>query len=418
MSIIRAGHLWHKNIPSLYESSWCETIFPFLFLSPRLYPIIIEIINIEFRSRKRFTPSDYNDRFLHTRIYNSICRVLIWFYKSKNLLRRKKIYNSIILIIHVMIPFHRIYSWLFKSFRISSETELIDRLIEEGEKTIMIVKRSWIFWLFIAWLPLVIIGLSWISIYIAITQLTIDVIRYPIIIGNILLTTIIILSTLRYITHFRDIHGNTWIVTDVRKLRENLHLWDTYFIHFFDWSITNQVVLFSTIIIEIILVFIYRAHIESHIWILTLDVIVMFIEMIFLKLYRKRMVDLEMDYNVIIPGKIFFVNQSGVLSSIQTIESDKIKTVRSAFPSKIASFFNYWTVDILTEWDNQGMMGTMSMYYVTNPDEVVANIQSLLDKKAASIKNVPPENEATDESRFWVKEHSYDTRSKIRDVLQ
>lgn len=42
----------------------------------------------------------------------------------------------------------------------------------------------------------------------------------------------------------------------------------------------------------------------------------------------------------------------------------------------------------------------MSMYYVTNPDEVVANIQSLLDKKAASIKNVPPENEATDESRF------------------
>ena len=125
-----------------------------------------------------------------------------------------------------------------------------------------------------------------------------------------------------------------------------------------------------------------------------------------------------MDYNVIIPGKIFFVNQSGVLSSIQTIESDKIKTVRSAFPSKIASFFNYWTVDILTEWVNQGMMGTMSMYYVTNPDEVVANIQSLLDKKAASIKNVPPENEATDESRFWVKEHSYDTRSKIRDVLQ
>lgn len=125
-----------------------------------------------------------------------------------------------------------------------------------------------------------------------------------------------------------------------------------------------------------------------------------------------------MDYNVIIPGKIFFVNQSGVLSSIQTIESDKIKTVRSAFPSKIASFFNYWTVDILTEWDNQGMMGTMSMYYVTNPDEVVANIQSLLDKKAASIKNVLPENEATDESRFWVKEHSYDTRSKIRDVLQ
>jgi hypothetical protein len=34
------------------------------------------------------------------------------------------------------------------------------------------------------------------------------------------------------------------------------------------------------------------------------------------------------------------------------------------------------------------MMGTMSMYYVTNPDEVVANIQSLLDKKVGVIKNI------------------------------
>jgi hypothetical protein len=77
--------------------------------------------------------------------------------------------------------------------------------------------------------------------------------------------------------------------------------------------------------------------------------LVMIMEIVFLKMYRKRMMDLEMDYNVIVPGKIYFVNQSGVLSSIQTIESDKIKTVRSSFPSKIASFFNYGTVDVLTE---------------------------------------------------------------------
>jgi hypothetical protein len=75
----------------------------------------------------------------------------------------------------------------------------------------------------------------------------------------------------------------------------------------------------------------------------------MVMEMVFLKMYRKRMMDLEMDYNIVVPGKIFFVNQSGVLSSVQSLESDKIKTVRSAFPSKIASFFNYGNVEILTE---------------------------------------------------------------------
>ena len=30
--------------------------------------------------------------------------------------------------------------------------------------------------------------------------------------------------------------------------------------------------------------------------------------------------DLEMDYNIIVEGKIFFVNQSGLLSTIQTID--------------------------------------------------------------------------------------------------
>lgn len=139
---------------------------------------------------------------------------------------------------------------------------------------------------------------------------------------------------------------------------------------------------------EITLIILYQQQIGDHFWILTIDTAVIIVEIILLKMYRKRMMDLEMDYNIIVPGKVYFANQSGILSSIQTIESDKIKTVRSSFPSKIASFFNYGTVDILTEGDTQAMMGTMSMYYVTNPDDVVANIQSLLDTEEGQ-KNTP-----------------------------
>lgn len=64
----------------------------------------------------------------------------------------------------------------------------------------------------------------------------------------------------------------------------------------------------------------------------------------------------------------------------------KIKTVQSIFPSKIASFFNYGTINILTEGDS-AMIGTMSMYYVTNPDKAVSLIQSLVDE----VKNTPIE---------------------------
>ena len=320
-----------------------------------------------------------------------------------------------------MIPFHLLYSWLFKSFRISGETELIDRLITEWTQNIMVVKRSWIFWIFILWMPMIILSLSWVSIFIAIYSIKVEFIKNTIIAGNILISLILIVSSIRYIIHFREIHGNTEISTDIHKLRSNLNLWDIYFIRFFNWSITNQIVLFLTIIIELSLVFIYQNQLWDHIWILTIDTGIMILEMIFLRLYRKRMIDLEMDYNVIIPGKIFFVNQSWVLSSIQSIEGDKIKTVRSLFPSKIASFFNYWTVDILTEGDDVAMIWTMSMYYVTNPDNIVTNIQSLLDNDYRTPREWKRQSKTVHaklHSSFGVKEHSYDTRSKIRDVLQ
>jgi hypothetical protein len=94
---------------------------------------------------------------------------------------------------------------------------------------------------------------------------------------------------------------------------------------------------------------VYGKRIGEHFWFLLSDTLVILIEIGLLRKFRKRMMDLEMDYNVFVPGKIFFVNQSGILSTIQTIDGDKVKTVQSIFPSKIASFFNYGTVHVLTE---------------------------------------------------------------------
>jgi hypothetical protein len=54
----------------------------------------------------------------------------------------------------------------------------------------------------------------------------------------------------------------------------------------------------------------YGKRIGEHIWVLTTDIFVIAVEIYFLRYFRKRMMDLEMDYNVVVPGKIFFVNQS------------------------------------------------------------------------------------------------------------
>ncbi len=112
------------------------------------------------------------------------------------------------------------------------------------------------------------------------------------------------------------------------------------------------------------------------------DVILLFLQWLLLGRYRKNMMDLEMDYNIVIPGKIMFVNQSGMLSSVNTVEGDKVKTVSAKYSGWIGSFFNFGTVEIMTEGDSLSMTGTMPMHYVTAPNETGRLIQSMLNREA------------------------------------
>ena len=143
------------------------------------------------------------------------------------------------------------------------------------------------------------------------------------------------------------------------------------------------------------------------------------------------MIDLEMDFNIVTPGKLYINNQSGVLSNTQTIDGDKIKTVRSRFPNKLSGFFNFGNVDILTEGDVE-MMGTITMNFVTAPSEVAKDIESLLGEgsdtsvrrglktlaNATAIKNTSQNTRANTQQRTETPRHSLDTREKIRDILR
>ena len=283
----------------------------------------------------------------------------------------------------------------------------------------MIIKRSWIFWLFMLWMPLAILILSGISIYLCLIYISWLELKYFLIWWNIILSLIVVISSLNYVRHFRSIHHEPEIISDPYKLRNELSTGDKFFQSFFNWSITNQWILVSIIIIETVLV-LTSSKVSNYFSVLIIDIIMMLIIIWLLRKYRKRMMDLEMDYNVFVPWKIFFINQSWLLSVVQSIEWDKIKTVQSVFPSKIASFFNYWTVHVLTEWDT-AMIGTMSMFYVTNPDKAVANIQQLIDNTPWERSTVVINNNnqaPTKREKSNIKTHTVNTREKIRDVLE
>lgn len=66
------------------------------------------------------------------------------------------------------------------------------------------------------------------------------------------------------------------------------------------------------------------------------------IQIILIAYYRRRMIDLEMDYILVIPGKIYFIDQVGVHENIQTLQLIRnIKIIQSSYPNFLGSFFNF-----------------------------------------------------------------------------
>lgn len=337
-----------------------------------------------------------------------------------------------------MIPFHKIYSWLFKSFFIGEETALLKKLYDDGYTRMMLIKRSWIYIFFVSWIPILLVILSGISIWIAYDSIDIAVIKYPIIVGNILMNVILFPTTILYIVHFRDVHREASVTNNPLEIIEQVKRGDQYFIRYFNWSLTNQFVLIILLIVEIIMMVLFGGRLGQHFWILTLDIFVICTQIYFLKMFRAKMINLEMDFNVAVPGKLYTVNQTGILSNTQTLDGDKIKTVRATFPSKIASFFNYGNIDILTEGD-EGTLGAITLYYVTSPKAIANDMENMLSRdilqkanqtihqavaevaaKAPghiTTKTTPmptePQHKTNNSGR-----HSLDTREKIRDILR
>ena len=334
-----------------------------------------------------------------------------------------------------MIPFHKLYSLIFKSFDLQSETNTIKHLITDGVSRVLIIKRSWIYALALIITPILILLIAIGNISTTIIYHKDSITQYSIIIGVGFSIIFFMFSVWNYIIHFRQIYKTPRVRTDFDGLLSELESGDRYFIRFFDQTVLNQVVLIGLIVWS---GFSYLAHIrESWSMIIWIDVLLLFIQWILLGRYRKSMMDLEMDYNIVIPGKIMFVNQSGMLSSVSTIESDKVKTVSAKYSGWIGSFFNFGTIEIMTEWDSSTTTGTLPMYYVTAPNETARLIQSMLNRELTEEPLIPiapslpadntsstqvPEKlqEATADTsqKIWHKDVSYDVSETVRDVLR
>jgi hypothetical protein len=130
---------------------------------------------------------------------------------------------------------------------------------------------------------------------------------------------------------------------------------------------------------------VYVVHIffiatEFEIVFALIDVICIGFQLFLIRRFINLIIDLEMDFNIAVKGKIFFIDQSGMYSQINTLEAEKIKNIRSSYPNFLASFFHYGTLEVLTEGD-ETLMGHNIMEFVWEPERTVENLNSLMSGK-------------------------------------
>ena len=94
--------------------------------------------------------------------------------------------------------------------------------------------------------------------------------------------------------------------------------------------------------------------------------------------YRRRMINFDMTYTIVVPWEMYFVSQKWFISEIKTIESDIIRTIDWKYPNKFFfSVLDLWTIEIVTIWWME-QIWTIDMTFINKPELTAMNIKDIL----------------------------------------
>ena len=275
-----------------------------------------------------------------------------------------------------MLNFRLLYEKLFSSFDVSADTKLVEELEREWVEKIMIIKRSWIFGIFISWMFLFVFLLMLANSYLIFINFSNELITAYILVWFLAFNILYwILSVILYFKKFRKIYWDIHKITTTTLLKQELIQWDAVFTKFFNQTIFNYFILIW-VAIYIVYDVIFVQWLNNF-WYWIANIFLLLMQIFMSSRFKKKMCDLEMDFSLVIPGKIIFYNQTWILRNIITINSDKIKTITSNFAHFIWSIFNYWDIVVLTEWDATNIW-EMRLFFISHPTETVHEINDLL----------------------------------------
>ncbi len=211
----------------------------------------------------------------------------------------------------MFINFSNILSWMFKSFDISGDTKLLEKLEKDGTRFLMIIKKHWIYAILISWRVLFLVIIACVNVYLLVFSVS-NPDAITVSIASLLSLNVIwwLIILVIYILRFRRIQGNRPYVEDIYfAIAKSKHS-DEAFVNFFNQTILLLILLF---IITIFTLFTSITNIfltgNAEFSFGIINAFLLIIQLGLFYGYLNAMINQEMDFKVVIPGQILFYNQ-------------------------------------------------------------------------------------------------------------
>lgn len=330
-----------------------------------------------------------------------------------------------------MLNFRSTFEFLFKSFDISGDTKMIQKMEQEGTRFLMVIKRHWLYTIINSWRAIIVVVVAILNAYLLVFY---DGVAHNItsyVIAGLLLLNVAywIVVVINYIKKYYDLQGSKPYIEDIysciKKNKESDAIFTSYF---------NQTIFLLLFLVGIAaftgftsaVALLAGKDLSSGVNIVN-TLLILFQIWLFYG-YLNIMINTEMDYKVIVPWKILSFNQRGVFGDTQSMNSDKIKTMNTKYPGFIASFLNYGNVIVLSEWDLHNN-GEMLIDYVGDPVKSVKEMEKVLRNDLIAIEKevnvllkklvheIGIANISTPENKALLKKYVEENESQMKELF-
>lgn len=275
-----------------------------------------------------------------------------------------------------MIPFHKLYLKIFSSLDFDIEKNLLLGLKTEWVQSFLSIKRSWIYALKISMVALLWVVFLLVNAYIGFSYFESFFARIILPVSYIIISLLLLFDTFWYIFSYRKTHMYSWIESDVDALIVRNQQVNINFIKFFNISVLLSCIL-AILFIEtcIFLVFFYSW--DAH-FLIVLELLFNIFSGLLIMKHRRLSMNLELDFWLAVPGKVYIIDQTGLLSSKQSIVAVNIKTVEGVYHSIFWSILWYGDIKFFLEWNIPDQKGVITLDYISNPRKTVDLINKTL----------------------------------------